>query len=39
MAIYFISDLHFSHEAIMKHCPKYRDFTSVDEMDRYLTKL
>ncbi|WP_034907890.1 phosphoesterase [Campylobacter ureolyticus] len=37
--IYFTSDLHLGHKNIMKYCPNFRNFQSVDEMDDYLVYL
>lgn len=34
--IWFISDLHFSHDNIKKYHPKFRDFSSINEMNRAL---
>lgn len=36
---YFISDLHFSHELMLKIYPKTRNFKSVKEMNEYLISL
>lgn len=36
---YITSDLHFGHKNIMKYCPKYRNFNSVDEMNDALIKI
>lgn len=37
--IYFTSDLHFGHKNILKYCPNFRNFQSIDEMDEYLVYL
>lgn len=33
---YFISDIHFGHELMLKLYPKFRPFSNVKQMDEYL---
>lgn len=37
--IFFTSDLHFSHQNILKYNPEHRPFATVEEMDRALIEL
>lgn len=34
--VWFIGDLHFGHEAILKYCPEHRPFASIDEHNQAL---